>query len=86
MYIAQFLQKCGNEENDYYTQSLRIASRATSYGDRDFTKEELLDIIPQGRFISPDEIASFALYLASDEAKGLTGQSINLCAGMSVGG
>lgn len=47
MYIAQFLQKCGNEENDYYTQSLRIASRAASYGDRDFTKEELKLIYPK---------------------------------------
>ncbi len=53
--------------------------------DDDFTKDELLDMIPQGRFIEPVEIANFAKYLASEEAKGLTGQSINLCAGMSVG-
>lgn len=53
--------------------------------DKDFTKEELLDIIPQTRFIAPVEIANLTKYLVSDEAKGLTGQSINLCAGMSIG-
>ncbi len=52
--------------------------------DKDFTKEELLDMIPQSRFIQPIEIANFVKYLISDEAKGFTGQSINLCAGMSI--
>ena len=54
--------------------------------DDDFSEEELLDMIPQGRFIEPVEIANFAKYLISKEAKGLTGQCISLCAGMSVGG
>ena len=53
--------------------------------DKDFTEEELLDMIPQSRFIEPIEIANLAKFLVSDEAKGLTGQSINLCAGMSIG-
>ncbi len=52
--------------------------------DKDFTKEELLDMIPQGRFIQPIEIANLVKYLISDEAKGFTGQAINLCAGMSI--
>ena len=52
--------------------------------DKDFTKEELLDMIPQARFIQPNEIANFVKYLISEEAKGFTGQSINLCAGMSI--
>ena len=54
--------------------------------DDDFSEKELLDMIPQNRFIDPVEIANFVKYLASNEAKGLTGQCINLCAGMSVGG
>ena len=48
-------------------------------------KTETLDMIPQRRFIEPREIADLCLYLASDNAKGLTGQSINLCAGVSLG-
>ena len=48
-------------------------------------KQETLEMIPQRRFIEPKEIADLCLYLASDKAKGLTGQSINLCAGLSLG-
>lgn len=48
-------------------------------------KEETLEMIPQRRFIEPKEIADLCLYLASDKAKGLTGQGINLCAGLSLG-
>ena len=48
-------------------------------------KAETLEMIPQRRFIEPNEIAELCLYLASESAKGLTGQSINLCAGLSLG-
>lgn len=50
-----------------------------------FSKDEMMDCIPQKRFITPSEIAGMVKYLISDEAKGVTGQSINLCAGLSVG-
>jgi len=56
-----------------------------SIEDSDFSKEEILDIIPQKRFISPNEIANLVKYLISDDAKGLTGQNINLCAGLTIG-
>ena len=56
-----------------------------SIDDSEFSKEEILDCIPQRRFVSPDEIAGMVEYLISDKAKGVTGQSINLCAGLSVG-
>ena len=48
-------------------------------------KAEILDVVPQRRFIRPVEISNLIKYLISDEAKGLTGQNINLCAGLSVG-
>ena len=56
-----------------------------SIEDSEFSKEEILDCIPQRRFVTPDEIAGMVEYLISDKAKGVTGQSINLCAGLSVG-
>ena len=56
-----------------------------SANDGDWTKEEVIECIPQKRFVSPNEIASMVKYLISDDAKGVTGQSINLCAGLSVG-
>ena len=56
-----------------------------SVEDGDFSKDEILDCIPQKRFIAPVEIADLIKYIITKEAKGLTGQSINLCAGLSVG-
>lgn len=57
----------------------------SSCNDSEFSKEEILECIPQRRFVSPSEIAGMVKYLISEEAKGVTGQSINLCAGLSVG-
>jgi 3-hydroxybutyrate dehydrogenase len=37
--------------------------------------------IPQKRMLDPQEIAAMARYLASDEARGITGQAINVSAG-----
>ena len=51
----------------------------------EFSKEELISCVPQKRFVSPDEIAGMVRYLISDDAKGVTGQSINLCAGLTCG-
>ena len=56
-----------------------------SIDDSEFSKEEILECIPQRRFVTPVEIAGMVEYLISDKAKGVTGQSINLCAGLSVG-
>lgn len=54
-------------------------------GDSDFTYQEEIDMIPQKRFIQPEEIAYLVKYLVSEEAKGMTAQSISLCAGLSAG-
>ena len=48
-------------------------------------RQEVIDITPQKRFVEPIEIAKLCEYLISDSAKGITGQSINLCAGLSCG-
>lgn len=56
-----------------------------SIKESEFSKEEILDTIPQRRFVKPEEVAKLCRYLISEDAKGITGQSINLCAGLSVG-
>jgi len=38
----------------------------------------------QERLIEPEEIAALAVYLASDGARGITGQSINVCGGANM--
>ncbi len=48
-------------------------------------KQEVLDVTPQKRFIQPIEVAKLCEYLISEDAKGITGQNINLCAGLSIG-
>ncbi|OGH97733.1 MAG: hypothetical protein A2039_05015 [Candidatus Melainabacteria bacterium GWA2_34_9] len=48
-------------------------------------EQEQLDMIPQKRWIEPQEIADLTKYLISDSAQGITGQSLNLCAGLSLG-
>ena len=48
-------------------------------------RQEVIDITPQRRFVEPKEIAGLCKYLISENAKGLTGQNINLCAGLSIG-
>ena len=57
----------------------------SSIDDSEFSREEIIETIPQRRFVKPKEIAKLCKYLISEDAKGITGQSINLCAGLSVG-
>lgn len=50
-----------------------------------FSVDDTLATIPQRRFVQPREIEKLVSYLISDDARGITGQSINLCAGLSLG-
>jgi NAD(P)-dependent dehydrogenase (short-subunit alcohol dehydrogenase family) len=42
----------------------------------------LLARVPMRRFVSPDEVAGLVAYLASEDAAGMTGQSVTLDGGM----
>ena len=57
----------------------------SSCEESEFSVEEVIECIPQRRFVHPKEVAGMVKYLISEDAKGVTGQSINLCAGLSVG-
>ena len=48
------------------------------------TRENLLNQIPLGRIGSPEDIANMALYLASDQAGYITGQTIAIDGGMTT--
>lgn len=45
------------------------------------TEQSLESSVPIGRFIEPEEVASLALYLLSDAAGGITGQSFTIDGG-----
>ncbi|MEK4494813.1 3-hydroxybutyrate dehydrogenase [Ureibacillus sp. FSL W8-0352] len=47
-------------------------------------EEVLYPLVPQKRLISVDEVASLALFLASDAAKGITGQAVVLDGGYTA--
>lgn len=57
----------------------------SSAEEGEFSKEEIIECVPQKRFVEPSEIAGMVKYLISSDAKGVTGQSINLCAGLTCG-
>ena len=64
-----------------FTCAYDLNALATSCFNKSLTDLALLSYI----FFAPLEIAGMVKYLISDDAKGVTGQSINLCAGLSVG-
>jgi 3-oxoacyl-[acyl-carrier protein] reductase len=47
-------------------------------------KKALLGRIPAGRFGSPEDIAAAVVYLASDEAGYITGQTLHVNGGMAM--
>ncbi|MCD7779323.1 MAG: SDR family oxidoreductase [Candidatus Gastranaerophilales bacterium] len=53
--------------------------------EEDFSKNEIIETIPQRRFVTPEEIAQTCNFLISGNASSITGQSVNICAGLSLG-
>jgi 3-oxoacyl-[acyl-carrier protein] reductase len=50
----------------------------------DEQKQKLLPAIPAGRMGQPDEIAAGVVYLASEEAAYVTGQTLHINGGMAM--
>jgi len=47
-------------------------------------KAQSIAAVPIRRFLDADEVAELVCYLASDLAKGITGQAINICGGQTM--
>lgn len=47
-------------------------------------EEVIYPLVPQKRLLSVQEIADYAVFIASDKAKGVTGQAIILDGGYTV--
>jgi NAD(P)-dependent dehydrogenase (short-subunit alcohol dehydrogenase family) len=58
------------------------AATGTSYEE---ARRSLLGAVPLQRISEPDEIAGLVLYLASDDARGFTGQAFDLNNGAWMG-
>ncbi len=48
------------------------------------SKAQAMAGVPIKRLLEPDEVAELVCYLASDLAKGVTGQAINICGGQTM--
>ena len=44
----------------------------------DLVREQAVEAVPQRRFLEPEEVAKLAVFLASDDAAGITGQTNGL--------
>jgi NAD(P)-dependent dehydrogenase (short-subunit alcohol dehydrogenase family) len=64
-------------------QGVREAAQALGVPPERF-KARALEEVPLGRFLDPEEVAGLAVYLASDESAGMTGQAINLSGGATT--
>ena len=56
-------------------------SRLTGLNREAALNEKVLPVSLEKRLIEPEEVADMVVYLASDAAKGITGQAINVCGG-----
>jgi 3-oxoacyl-[acyl-carrier protein] reductase len=50
----------------------------------DKQREAILTRVPAGRLGGPDDVAAAAVYLASDEAAYVTGQTLHVNGGMAM--
>ena len=57
------------------------AATGTSY-EKAF--EDAMALVPLGRILQPEEIGDLVVYLASDAARGMTGQAVSLCGGSTM--
>lgn len=67
-------------ETDMAAESVALQSAANGMTAAAF-RQQAEAAVPLKRFLDPEEIAGLAAYLASDEARGMTGQALNLCGG-----
>ncbi len=70
----------GFTETAILERSLENITQSTGM-DRSSAREALASINPQGRIISPEEVADTVIWLCSDSAHGITGQSIVIAGG-----
>jgi NAD(P)-dependent dehydrogenase (short-subunit alcohol dehydrogenase family) len=67
-------------ETDMADQGIRETASALGISPEEF-REQAIAGVPLKRFLDPSEIAKLALYLTSEEASGITGQTYNICGG-----
>ena len=68
-------------DTDMFDGLLGTLSRHLGSNDPEQLRRGMLKNVPIGRMIKPEEIADLAVYLASSESDGMTGQALTLSGG-----
>ncbi len=74
----------GMVETDMFSD-FEIHARNAGVSLDEFKAGMIQSRIPMGRFLEPHEVAHIAVYLASSESDGMTGQTITISGGMRMG-
>jgi ketoreductase len=64
-------------------QGIANGARAMGVTEAEFRRQAEA-AVPLKRFIDPREVGALAVYVASDDAAGMTGQALNLCGGATM--
>lgn len=70
-------------ETDMADVSVREQAAVAGITPEEF-RRRAVEGVPQKRFLHPDEVADLVLFLASPAARGITGQAISICGGVTV--
>jgi ketoreductase len=70
-------------DTEMATEGIMEISSHIGVSPEDF-KKDALTRVPLGRFLDPQEVADLAVYIASDAAKSMTGQALNICGGATT--
>ena len=73
----------GIVNTDMMDEEIEIFTKVTGKCE-DELRKEFLNMIPLGRYETPDDVANLVLFLASEGAAYITGQSINVTGGVEV--
>jgi NAD(P)-dependent dehydrogenase (short-subunit alcohol dehydrogenase family) len=73
----------GIVDTDMMDEEIEVFIKVTGKSE-DELREDFLRMIPLGRYEAPDDVANLVLFLVSEDAAYITGQSINVTGGIEV--
>jgi len=73
----------GIVDTDMMDEELEVLKKITAKSEEELRKD-FLNMIPLGRYETPEDVAHLVLFLASEGAAYMTGQSINVTGGVEV--
>ena len=71
----------GLVDTELFDRLLRDVGAERGFFDPEALRKAMLKTVPMGRMIKPREVADLAVFLASSESDGMTGQAITLSGG-----